>query len=133
MLAPGTALSYGTAAFKYALITFQAQRLKETHACRLTDKMMMNHQNTACLAGCINPPVIASVGKDEADELCTIMCKCNKEPVKSKGTGRDMKQECVKQCLDKKDTPPGTSDLKTEISYNMTGPPKNHSYTGKTV
>lgn len=99
-------------------------KLDGKNACRLSDKMMMNHGNTVCLAGCINPPVIAAIGQEEADELCTIMCKCNKEPVKSE-TGRNMKQECVKKRLDEKDTPPGSSDLKAEVSYNMKKlPPK---------
>ncbi len=35
------------------------------NACRLSDKMMMNHGNTVCLAGCGNPDVY----KDICDEL----------------------------------------------------------------
>ncbi|GBC62133.1 hypothetical protein DENIS_3096 [Desulfonema ishimotonii] len=32
-------------------------KLDGKNACRLGDKMMMNHGNTACLAGAVNPPV----------------------------------------------------------------------------
>jgi hypothetical protein len=32
-------------------------KLDGKNACRLSDKMMMNHQNTACLGGVVNPPV----------------------------------------------------------------------------
>lgn len=34
-------------------------KLDGKNACRLSDKMMMNHGNTACLSGVVNPQVVA--------------------------------------------------------------------------
>lgn len=48
-------------------------KMEGKNACRLSDKMMMNHGNTACLAGEVQPPVVkidaTQVGKDQ-EEAC---------------------------------------------------------------
>ena len=43
-------------------------KLDGKNACRLSDKMMMNHGNTACLAGTIHRPVMA--GQKFNDQTC---------------------------------------------------------------
>lgn len=44
-------------------------KLEGKNACRLADKMMMNHGNTACMAGTIHRPVLA--GQLYSDQTCT--------------------------------------------------------------
>ncbi len=47
------------------------------NACRLTDKLFMNHGNTVCLSG-IQQQIVLSL--DEAEVLlCAIMCECKSE------------------------------------------------------
>ncbi len=43
------------------------------NACRLTDKLLMNHQNTACLAGFFNPLILAKEGRGAA---CKALMEC---------------------------------------------------------
>lgn len=85
-------------------------KLEGKNACRLTDKMMMNHQNTACLGGCIQLPVIAG---DTAEEIvaCAIHC-CDKAPYEKRkhdDEGQDCrslstsKHSCVLHSLRKKE------------------------------
>jgi hypothetical protein len=66
-------------------------KLDGKNACRLSDKMMMNHQNTACLGGCTQLPVIAG---DTATEIvaCAIHC-CDKAPY-DKRDHKDEGQDC---------------------------------------
>lgn len=47
------------------------------NACRLTDKLLMNHGNTACLAGIVQATVLAEHPESakELEKLCTIMCE----------------------------------------------------------
>lgn len=47
------------------------------NACRLSDKMMMNHGNTACLGGTIHAPVPKLDSCDE-EGLRKLACKCNR-------------------------------------------------------
>lgn len=69
--------------------------LEGKNACRLTDKMFMNHMNSACLSGEGQPPLTISQ-KMYKKFLCKIVCECDKMPAKGpKGT--DLKQECVKK------------------------------------
>lgn len=83
---PGAAggLASGTFAMEAAFLSFSPTVMFEGKgACRLTDKMLMNKGNTACLAGCLNPPVpppappgeLAMSGgplMSEAPKLCTV-------------------------------------------------------------
>jgi hypothetical protein len=84
-------------------------KLEGKNACRLTDKMMMNHQNTACLGGCTQLPVIAG---NTAEEIvaCAIHC-CDKAPYEKRkhdDEGQDCrslsttKHSCVLHSLRKK-------------------------------
>jgi hypothetical protein len=91
------------------------------NVCRLTDKMLMNHGNTVCLAGVLQKFISVGALK-EGIVICKIVCKCDKQPIKGP-SGSDLKQKCVKQALDALDTPPGNSTMKPEVSYNMTNNP----------
>ncbi len=52
-------------------------KLEGKNACRLSDKMMMNHGNTACLGGTIHAPVPVLSGCEKSD-LEKLACECNK-------------------------------------------------------
>jgi len=96
-------------------------KLEKKGACRLTDKMFMNHKNTVCLGGELQKLLI--VAPFEASVLCGIICACDKTPVKSKA-GSELKEECVKLALDQLHNPPDNpSNMNAEISYNMTTKP----------
>jgi len=52
-------------------------KLEGKNACRLTDKMLMNHGNTVCLAGILQAPLIIQATAlgvlAEIQEICNIM------------------------------------------------------------
>jgi uncharacterized Zn-binding protein involved in type VI secretion len=52
-------------------------KIEGKNACRLSDKMMMNHGNTACLGGTIHAPVPVLGGCEQSD-LDKLACECNK-------------------------------------------------------
>jgi hypothetical protein len=73
-------------------------------ACRLTDKMFMNHRNTVNMAGLIQ----RNLPEDDLkffDELCQIACDCMKkhgpEGPEPLGTGQQY-QTCVRKKIDEK-------------------------------
>ena len=61
-------------------------KLEGKNACRLSDKMMMNHGNTVCLGGTLHAPVPALDSCDKAG-LDKLACKCNKAINCPKGGG----------------------------------------------
>lgn len=85
-------------------------KLEGKNACRLSDKMMMNHGNTACLGGTIHAPVI---DPNVAEELKEIVCKCDREkkqaPAKKKQkTCRQLgteKHKCCEKEIKKRKNP----------------------------
>ena len=93
-------------------------RMEGKNACRLTDKMFMNHGNTVCMAG-VNQMMLQLRVHYDLARLCILICLCDMIPFKSKSEESDLRQECVKRALDLWDNPPGRSHLKAEISYNM--------------
>lgn len=53
-------------------------KMDGANACRLTDKMKMNHGNTVCLGGAGGPPVsVAEQVKKAKDALCKKLCNSN--------------------------------------------------------
>src|SRR5262249_33671561 len=85
---------------KFILFSFDV-KMDGGNACRLSDKMTMNHQNTACLGGTFPTPVQVVLIEDE---LKKIACECNKsENAKAGVCDKDGKQartpggkECTK-------------------------------------
>ncbi|MEW6290755.1 MAG: DUF4150 domain-containing protein [Thermodesulfobacteriota bacterium] len=66
-------------------------KLEGKNACRLSDKMMMNHANSACLMGVGQQPV---EGDDLRKELCKIIKQCEKEEnAKARNKGGDPESE----------------------------------------
>lgn len=97
--------------------------------CRLTDKMWMNHGNSAAMSGLIQPPLDAAI---EIAIICSVVCFCDKNPIKSSSGKSDLKEECVKITLLSGNDAleiSGDNDLqnlstiKPEIPYNMTTSP----------
>ncbi len=62
-------------------------KIEGKNACRLSDKMMMNHGNTACLAGEIQPPVIAPPPDPCAEALAAALEEA--EPLRDVTPKRD--------------------------------------------
>lgn len=55
------------------------------NACRLTDKMFHNHENTVNMAGVLQNPVVAqAIGQELGDEICTAICDAREKA--DKGT-----------------------------------------------
>lgn len=86
-------------------------KVEGANACRLTDKMLMNHGNTVCLAGEIQAFIDILVTLGELYALCEIFCYCL-------STGGN--QACVEEKIYEIDTATGgQSPLLAEIPYNM--------------
>jgi hypothetical protein len=87
-------------------------KLEGKGACRLTDKMFMNHSNTVCLAGLVQQ--MLTLG--EIYVLCKLMCECI--------AAGNPHQKCVSDQLDAVDNATGgLSPAKAEVPYDMrTGP-----------
>jgi hypothetical protein len=100
-------------------------KLEGKGACRLTDKMFHNHQNTVNMGGLLQAPLEAW---PELIELCLIVCQCDKEPTSSASGASELKQQCVENTLTAQDAvqrglggPP--SNMRPEVPYNMTATP----------
>lgn len=74
-------------------------KLDGKNACRLTDKMMMNHGNTACLAGIQQIPVLVEQADPECTVACAIICcdkaKYKKEKHADSGTKKGETLDCT--------------------------------------
>ncbi len=82
------------------------------NACRLTDKKFQNHENTVDLAGVIQAPVVAALGQETAEVVCTAVCD-------AKENG---KQEDVAAAFSDKGplyTPKPGSNILPEVSYQI--------------
>ncbi len=66
-------------------------------ACRLTDKLFMNHRNTVNMAG-LKQRDLPKPDQDFYDELCEMACECLRTPMKPGQTYQD----CVRKKIDKK-------------------------------
>src|SRR5690554_93888 len=85
------------------------------NACRLSDKLQMNHGNTVCLAGILQPGIIAAAPDAvvELQILCDMMCEEKDVP------GR--KQDRIAAKLKALDVASGgNSTMKAEVPFNPT-------------
>ena len=100
-------------------------------ACRLSDKMWMNHRNTVNMGGLKQAPLEAL---PELMLICIHICICDKMPLKSQSGKSDLKQECVEKALiAEDDLLNGKSPIKAEMPYNMTTNPPSPLYSIKTL
>jgi hypothetical protein len=95
-------------------------KLEGKGACRLTDKMFHNHQNTVNMGGLLQAPLDAM---PELIELCVIICQCDKAPTKSASGKSDLKEDCVKAALHTAHAAGLNQNMRPEINYNMTTTP----------
>jgi len=102
-------------------ITFSFDvKLEGKGACRLTDKMFHNHQNTVNLSGELQALIAQH---PEVAVICAIICKCD-EAAPTGVAGQELKQQCVSAALQGVDDAAGNrSTIKPEINYNMTTSP----------
>lgn len=96
-------------------------KMEGKNACRLTDKMLMNHGNTVCLGGLLQPSLIVKASRlgvlAEVQRICDAKCDCQ-------ATGQG--QTCITKRLQLEDDLMGnTSTIKAEPPYDMsTHPPR---------
>lgn len=105
-------------------------KLDGKNACRLSDKMLMNHGNTACLGGTIHAPVMAARMK----QLQDIVCECEKDIASKDADGEPNKRTCQylgvlkHKCCEskiKKNTRQGKqSGVQGETGYTSDTPPQ---------
>jgi hypothetical protein len=89
-------------------------------ACRLTDKMLLNHGNTVCLAGVFQK---ALWKYPELKILCRFICACDKNPIVSPA-GRELRQQCVDQMVEAfNEAMGGESTIIPEQTYDMSKTP----------
>jgi hypothetical protein len=84
---PGTVGGVKSSTFmqeaKFILYSFDV-KIDGQNACRLTDKMTMNHENTVCLAGVLQIPVIPHGLSPTQKVACAIYCCDNAKYTKKK-------------------------------------------------
>ena len=113
-------------------------KLDGQNACRLTDKMFHNHQNTVDAAGVVQYPV--SVVGTEA-QLRELAKRCNESvnkkhglcPASSRPAGRptgdeckklgDEKHKCCEKAIKREKKKGGLSDMESEQAYNSKNKP----------
>ncbi len=117
---PGTAgggVKSGTQMKEATWLSYSFDVMMEgKNACRLSDKLLMNHGNTACLAGILQAVVVALLKEaGEIAALCEIYCHCYRN---------GGKQACVEEELNVLDEQlNGESPFIAEMPYNMTNSP----------
>jgi len=115
---PGTigGVKSGTFTKEATWITYSFDvKLQSKGACRLTDKMFHNHQNTVNMAGVVQPALLAGhpdVAK-ELEILCNMMCEVKDVP--------GPKQNIIAGVLKELDrTMGGKSTMKAEVPFDPT-------------
>jgi hypothetical protein len=95
------------------------------NACRLTDPMYHNHENTVNLAGVAQPSLVVKIGNKElADKLCDAACKAMEDKKKAdkklkKGQAPTRYQKFMRNRLDPK--PRGSNPpFLTEVGQRVT-------------
>jgi hypothetical protein len=118
---PGTAggVKSGTFTKEATWLSYSMDvKMEGRNACRLTDKMLMNHGNTACLGGMLQKLIDILKTSGEKELLCEVVCHCNKNPTPSRREGRNGHQQCVEDTLNAMDTAMGgRSTIKAEVPY----------------
>src|SRR5262245_27822377 len=89
-------------------------------ACRLTDKMFHNHQNTVNMGELLQAPLEAF---PELAVLCVLICYCDKNPDPSVSGETDQKQRCVERMLNTAHRKGKFQNMRPEVPYDMTKNP----------
>ena len=97
-------------------------KLEGKNACRLTDKMMMNHGNTICMSGEVQVPVPQGNCSDE-DVVCCVIERCDRKHYDISGSGNPCaslgseKHKCVENSLN------NDNRFECEVSFDMKDKP----------
>jgi len=117
---------------KWILYSFDV-KMEGQNACRLSDKMTMNHGNTVCLQGEMQAAIIAAT-----KALQDIACKCDKlvneskskqKKIEKKKNCRDLgsqKHDCCEKAIKKHNREGKSPQLQSETGYKdgkRIGPP----------
>ncbi len=97
-------------------------KLDGKNACRLSDKMMMNHQNTACLGGLLQIPVSGAPKplKDIAS-CCNEAIDCNPSNKGKSCTNRGtLKHSCCHNAIERRKNQGKWSNVQSEVPYPAT-------------
>ena len=119
---PGTlgGVKSGTFIKEATWITYSFDvKLEGKGACRLTDKMFHNHQNTVNMAGLLQPTLEMAAREGDIFFLCFLLCKAIME-----GQGRQSTIDNQLTALDLASG--GHSPYKPEVPYNMRQVPPAH-------
>lgn len=120
---PGTlgGVKSGTFTKEATWITYSFDvKLEGKGACRLTDKMFHNHENTVNMGGLMQAPLEAW---PELIALCVIICACDKAPTPSASGKSELKEECVKNTVRAQSAAGVNTNMHPEINYDMTKTP----------
>jgi hypothetical protein len=94
-------------------------KLEGKGACRLTDKMFHNHQNTVNMAGEVQAMLAMAAREGDIYFLCYLLCQESLKP--------NPRQENIAKELDALDEASGgASPYKAEVPYNMRQSPPGH-------
>jgi hypothetical protein len=119
---PGTlgGVKSGTFMKEATWITYSFDvKLEGKGACRLTDKMFHNHQNTVNMAGLLQPTLEMAAREGDIFFLCFLLCKAIME-----GNGKQSTVDAELAALDLGSG--GHSPYKPEVPYNMNQVPPAH-------
>ena len=107
-------------------------KMDSKNACRFTDPMYHNSENTVNLGGvCQNPVIIKALGKELADDLCDAACKAKKDKKakdkanqKKDGTFKKGKkpasyQKAMRERIDPKKRRGKNPPVLTEVSHQI--------------
>lgn len=87
-------------------------------ACRLTDKMNMNHKNTVSLAGELQPGLSGYKGKDPTMKAtCEVFCSVREEGKNAKKKNPNKKFDYSKRAKELSGKHPGLKDLSLEKQF----------------
>jgi hypothetical protein len=116
---------------KWILYSFDV-KFDGGNVCRYTDKMTMNHENTVCLGGDFEIPVLAGTTKADLEDIAK---KCNRRVNRAEGysaserpSGHEctrlgtLKHKCCEDSIKEYNESHPDSPLRSEQGYNSAGP-----------
>jgi hypothetical protein len=117
---------------KWILYSFDV-KMDGKNACRMSDKMTMNHGNTVCLQGEMQIPVLAGVTKKDLEKLaeeCNRNVNCHYGPCPKRSprghectTLGTQKHKCCEEAIKKYNEKNPGSNLRSEVGYGSPGNP----------
>jgi len=107
---------------KFILFSFDV-KMDGKNACRLGDKMTMNHQNTVCMMGTTPTAVVVTPAEKALQKM---VCDCDKKKRKPGESCRDLgtrKHDCVDEKIKEHNSKGKTPRLGNEAGWTSGRPP----------